>query len=701
MTSAQPSFTQSPGLPTTEDIFGPEPDVDDLFAADEKTLEARGHTSDFCGAWIAFWSHIAREHGAALEAESAHIRARKGLPGESCEQVLEKARGAYMAVMSAGVRADKYKSRRRRFGAGAFYLEATRRGVSYDLKSISKQEAKTLQENLRRYWREAWTYVSLVQRVMGLPLVEREGRVFKASAGAPRPACYTDRLTDLIGEITSEKNKARGGNRLQRFEQAVAVRLAAFRRECEHSCRDRKDVNGKECHRPHLITPPALGDTDPEGDGKPKGKTKTQGKVLPFSKAVEKLADGVQIILDRAARGLLTAEEAEQVVLMFAPVVALIAETEATPSPHMVSGEPYADIATEVPAAAPAPDAEFVPPAPDEKCDFPAENDQSRESHADKFIRMTARQPKASEVTLDDFLSTFYPDPDEEIRLRFLGPKGIPTNEKGYPTEARFLVVKEGVTRAALQSDAGLRRRLARLNETRGAYFIPNKGGDCDKDITRINAFFAERDEGTLEEQHAKFDACPVPPSARLETKKSVHGYWFAALGQPVEKFRPVQIGLIQHFGSDEKIKNEARVMRLPGFNHVAYNGGLLSYKPALVVAFDSSRRYTTAEMLAAFPAAAEAKPKPPRPPKTILDLTGDFEAFKRELGSQIRSHPTARRNSRGNWDCRALCHSGEGTTGLFYDPSENFVWCNAKPSCDLATIALAFGLRVRAKGVA
>jgi hypothetical protein len=667
------------------------------YRADEKTLEARGHTSDFCGAWIAFWSHIAREHGAALEAESARIRARKGVPGESCERILEKARGAYMAVMGAAVRSDKQRTRLRRFKASALYLEATRRGVSYDFESMPPEEKRALVSNLRRYWREAWTYISLVQRVIGLPLVERERRSFKASAGKPEAAHYTDRLSDLIGGIIAEKDKARGGNRLQRFERAVAVRLANFRHECEHMCRDRKDADGKECQRPHLITPPK-GDTDPEPDDKPKGTSSPRAKVLPFSKAAEKLTDGVQIILDRAARGLLTAEEAEQAVMMFAPVVALIAGAEGTQNPRMEDGVPYADLATETVADEFAPNAEFVQRASDEKSDFPAENAQVEEVNADKFIRIDAPPPDPEKVTPDDFLSAFYPDSGEEIRLRFLAPKGIPTDKKGYPLESRFSTKKEGITRAALQSDARLRRKLAWLNETRGAYFIPNAGGDCDKDITRINAFFAESDKGTLEEQHAKFDACPVPPSARLETKKSVHGYWFAAPGQPVEKFRPVQIGLIQYFGSDEQIKNEARVMRLPFTNHVAYNAGLLDFKPVKVTHFDSSRRLTAAEMLAAFPAASEAKPKPQRPPKTIIKLTGDFEDYKREIGARISTHATARLNGRGNWDCRAVCHNGKGATGLFYDPSQNFVWCNAELSCDLDTIALAFGI-TRAKG--
>jgi hypothetical protein len=667
---------------------------EEKYHADAETLKTRGFTSDFCGAWIALWSSIALEYGPALEAESARMRARKELPGESCEQILEKARRAYMAVMGAAVRSDKQRTRLRRFKASALYLEATRRGVSYDFESMSPEERQTLQSNLRRYWREAWTYISLVQRVMGLPLVERERRSFKASAGKPDAAHYTDRLSDLIGGIIAEKNKARGGNRLQRFERATRVRLTAFRDECEHFCPERKDADGKECQRPHLITP-AKGGPDPEADEKQKSDpSPPRAKVLPFSKAAEKLTDGVRIILDRAAWGLLTREEAEEAVMMFAPVVALVAATEGTPHPHMDGGVPYADFATDEPALDAAPDAELVERASDGICDFTAENAQVEGVNADKFIRAPASAPDLTTVTLDDFLSAFFPDPCEDINLRAFGPKDAPEDE------ARFRARKWRTRREALACDAALLAELHEANRTCGIYFVVNSGGDCAEDITRINGFFAEMDDGALASQHAKYDASPLMPAVRIETLKSVHGHWPAAPGVTLDEFGEIQRRLIHHFKSDPKIKDRSRVMRLPGFNHVAYNAALLSYKPVTLAAFDPSHRFTAAEMFAAFPAAPATKPKPQREPKTLEQLSGDLEGFKRELGLRIMSHSTARHNGRGNWDCRAVCHNGKGASGLFYDPSGNFVWCNAESSCALETIGIAFGVK-RARGAA
>jgi uncharacterized protein (DUF927 family) len=65
--------------------------------------------------------------------------------------------------------------------------------------------------------------------------------------------------------------------------------------------------------------------------------------------------------------------------------------------------------------------------------------------------------------------------------------------------------------------------------------------------------------------------------------------------------------------------------------------------------------------------------------------------ALRAEAGRRISDHPTAKQNKSGNWDCQAICHNGQGKTGLFYNPSTNQFHCNAK--CDQSTILKAFGL--------
>jgi len=666
----------------------------EVYQADAETLEARGHTSDFCGAWIAFWALIAREYGPALEAESARMRARKGLPGESCEQILEKARGVAMALMGTLIRSDsRTKTRLRRAPIAAWQLECARQGCAVDFAGMDEKEEKRQKSSLSRAWRRVWPYMHLLQRVTHLPFFLKDSRSFRENERAREAANYTDYLSDLIGEIISLKNAVRGG-RVARFEKAAASALENFRRETEHECRDRT-----LCQRPHVFAPEAekehkghpgsgVADVFDEfgvgpGDELP-GGARSRAKVISFVKAKEKILAGVEIARARANAGRLTADEAEQLVTMLAPVVEIVMRARESSNG---SGVPLEDSTQPEPEDAPPDPPEFVPPTQNGKCDFSAKNEEVRTTLADKFVRKDA----PAEATLDDFLAALFPDPYEDINLRAFGPKDA-------PDEARFCAHKWRTCREALACDEALLAELHKANRTRGIYFVVNSGGDKAADITRVNGFFAEMDDGTLAEQHAKFDACPIPPPTRVETLKSVHGHWPASPGTRLEEFDSIQQQLIRYFKSDPKIKDRSRVMRLPGFNHVSYNAGLLSYKPVTLAAFDSSRRYTAAEMLAAFPAAPEAAPKSPHPPKTILDLTGDFEDFKRELGARISAHQTARRNGRGNWDCRAVCHNGKGATGLFYDRAQNFVWCNK--GCDLAAVALAFGL-VRAKGVA
>jgi putative DNA primase/helicase len=200
-------------------------------------------------------------------------------------------------------------------------------------------------------------------------------------------------------------------------------------------------------------------------------------------------------------------------------------------------------------------------------------------------------------ISLGQFLSAFFHADDEEICLRALKPKNAPDRANNQP-------LKMLVTQTALTSDPKLREQLRHLNETRGIYFVVNSGGNGDKDIKRFNAVFCENDKLPIPEQHAALDEAPLPPSIRVETSKSVHAYWLLQGECTEAEWRKVQQGLIAHFDSDPAIKNPARVMRLPGFNHVSLNGdGKCHYKPVEIVQFNPIRQYSIQELLGAFPA--------------------------------------------------------------------------------------------------
>ena len=637
-------------------------------------MEARGVASNLCGAWLAFWPHMAARYGADLEkAYRAHFPDKTP---KTAAQIIASVARSTMALMSAAVRADRSKSERRRFHCSAWMLESYRAGLDAVPEGVPAEETKRQRQNLARYWREHWKLLHLFQCVTQLALFPRSSRDWHANRESAEAASYTDRATDLFLEVAGRGGKYRPGlSRVARFELATAETVENFR----HKFGEYAPGFGAE---PAGVPGRGLLDV---AAAEPEAEKVKAARLIPFPKVQAKLAAVVESFTARAAAGRLTPAEANEFLETFAPAVEIAARfTSSEDKEHGVSSED----STENPSAKSAPISEE--PNPVFAGNFEGESPVS----ADKNIRMDY---SPLDVSPGEFLAAFYPEPREPVRLRFFGPKEVPRDAKGIPLDSQFSALKDGATRAAFDTSPGLLRKVQAHNKTRGVYFVVNAGGDKAEDITRVNAFFAEIDDLPMPEQHAKADACPLPPSIRNETKKSVHLFWPAAGSPTLEEFDEIQRRLIHYFKSDKKIKDRSRVMRLPGFNHVTYTDGLLSYKPVECVAFDPSRRYTAAEMLAAFSA-------PPEPPKPKFDFrpakaSESFEEFKRELGARIAAHESARRNGSGKWDCRGVCHNGKGATGLFYDPADNFAWCNAQTPCDLATIARAFGLEIPAAG--
>ncbi len=177
-------------------------------------------------------------------------------------------------------------------------------------------------------------------------------------------------------------------------------------------------------------------------------------------------------------------------------------------------------------------------------------------------------------MKLSEFLTPLFPFIYEKINLRAFGPKSPPKDD------ARFTARVLEVTREGLECDEQLIKQLIELNKTRGIYFVVNSGGNDAESITRCNAWFAEIDDRPVAEQHKLFDALPLRPSIRLETKKSVHGYWLPDKSQSVADWSDMQLRMIARLKSDPSIKDASRVMRLPYINHVEYSEGQLYYKP-------------------------------------------------------------------------------------------------------------------------
>jgi hypothetical protein len=280
--------------------------------------------------------------------------------------------------------------------------------------------------------------------------------------------------------------------------------------------------------------------------------------------------------------------------------------------------------------------------------------------------------------TLDTFLSAFQPDEDRDLHLRILPPRGA----RGFPEPI-------ATTRAKLRTDRRLQERLIHLNRTHGIYFVVNSGGDCDREITGFNAFFAEIDDRSIDEQHRVLDKATIPPAIRVETLKSVHSYWPIEGECTVETWRAVQLGLIESLRSDPKIKNPSRLMRLPFFNHLAVIDNCLSYKRIELVTFETERRFTVEEMLKAFPLAEGSEGSEGR--KTHLRGGGVLQKNGWDFDIRAYSGQLEGYHERRGWAyARCPAHQGKGTTSLFISLEDGAYGCFR--GCSAIDIRTALG---------
>ena len=161
------------------------------------------------------------------------------------------------------------------------------------------------------------------------------------------------------------------------------------------------------------------------------------------------------------------------------------------------------------------------------------------------------------EVDFKEFFRAFFPNDKSTIYFRTYDDRD--KTKPGSNKEVDFIHL-EGIV-STLQREN---------NEHRGVFFVVNGGGQTDKAVLAsksCTAQFMEMDEGTFEEQLEKINNFPIKPSIVTRTRKSLHTYWLLTDGN-IKRFREIQRRLIKYFNSDPKIKNESRVMRVPGFYH-------------------------------------------------------------------------------------------------------------------------------------
>jgi archaellum biogenesis ATPase FlaH len=199
-----------------------------------------------------------------------------------------------------------------------------------------------------------------------------------------------------------------------------------------------------------------------------------------------------------------------------------------------------------------------------------------------------------------------------------------------------------------------------------------------------------ENDELSLEEQHIALDRSPIQPSIKIETKRSVHAYWLIDGVCSANEWKDIQLGLIDYFDGDSVIKNPARLMRLPNFNHVSYNTEIddYQYKMVEITHFEPEIRFTLEEMQQAFPK--------PKVLETEIKLTANesFEKSKFKVDVEKDVLPKLKKVSVNGDGWMACCPAHNDTNpslSVKQDENEMLLFCHS--GCSFVQIVQKLGL--------
>lgn len=226
-----------------------------------------------------------------------------------------------------------------------------------------------------------------------------------------------------------------------------------------------------------------------------------------------------------------------------------------------------------------------------------------------------------------------------------------------------------------------------------GIFITPNsfRGARSVANLTKINFWFAELDEGTKKQQERKIRKAPLLPSVVVESKNGFHAYWRAVDATLDTWKRIVRWGIVPALGGDVKATDVARLLRAPTYYHCKHKEDRFLVKKV----WETQARYTEQQMMEAFPDVQKKIRQPEAKPKTghnFLDRTAQIsglEAIPKLSGHWLVNGEEFRLEPVGNGNhniIRVLPSGDERDTGSFVDregyfgnvrggPTVNF-WC-------------------------
>jgi P4 family phage/plasmid primase-like protien len=136
--------------------------------------------------------------------------------------------------------------------------------------------------------------------------------------------------------------------------------------------------------------------------------------------------------------------------------------------------------------------------------------------------------------------------------------------------------------------------------------------GRSAKNVVGLRALFVDDDHRAIADPLA----LQPSPSMVVMSRNGSHAYWLLDPGEDIAHFEQAQAAIAHHLGTDAKVKDLPRVMRLPGFLHQKNPAEPF---PVSLLAADASMKYTIATLMAVYPplaveAPARAPYTPPAP---------------------------------------------------------------------------------------
>ena len=89
------------------------------------------------------------------------------------------------------------------------------------------------------------------------------------------------------------------------------------------------------------------------------------------------------------------------------------------------------------------------------------------------------------------------------------------------------------------------------------------------ENLTRINSWVIDLDDGTKAQMHVKVQRSPLIPSLIVETKRGYQVYWDAEDGKPEHWNMLMLERVVPFFGADKNARDLCRILRAPGFLHL------------------------------------------------------------------------------------------------------------------------------------